>query len=481
MQEAVSFTRDSLFTQKENTMQNLLKPFMTIFIMMSMIFCNTSCNDNENNNNQPPQTSDSKFKISITETGSTWTRFDIETSDTSIKYMVFTRPTTELEQFQTENDLFQADMAEYQSYADSYGMTLMELLTEYQFLNSGNQRQATKTLLKPSLEYYLYCYGISEEGELMTAVYKEKFFTTSPSPVNNEITITIPDSTLMATTAIVQVSTTTPDAYSLGVFTSDNIPTDEDIIKILASGNLGLYAEREEFMLFENPNTNYTVIAMGVAGETPTTRLFKQEFKTKEPQVVENLTMDIQTKIFTSEDVAEHTQTPIGKGQYIVAQKTISNGNAIMSCFFDKTDFETAIAEIKNNPDNDKLTDEEIYMSIINNTLSEAPQNVSFDWTNLWLAETEEEYVVASMVYDEAQLHYKADTASVTVKAELCSPISEFDDFMYTTQFKTRQQAQIPYSNIRKIQSALHTENLQNHEIIPLNKNIRINPKTPIP
>lgn len=371
------------------------------------------------------------FRISSDEQGSTWKKYSVSPRDPSMKYMVFVRKADEMANFASDEELFKADMAEYQGYADSYGMTLMELILEYNLYRSGEILDQYMTLLQPETEYRLYCYGITDEPSMSTAVYGVDFKTTEIVSVDNQFTIDIPEDRITDAEAFVSITPSTMDSYTMAVFTTEGIADDQTIIDFLASGTLGMFAGYEEYQLFEQPNTSYTVVVMGLAGNTPTTGLFKKEFKTKESTGgSDELSVEVQTKLFDGDEVAVHIEYPDAQGKLVLAQKTLSDGFNVWSTLLTKAEYDSLYDEVVADPDFTGTTDSEIHVAMVNEVIESGSNEVRQDWSGLWFLDEEGEYVAMSVVSDFFGEKLTADAVLVEVNESNVSPISEYDSFM---------------------------------------------------
>lgn len=370
------------------------------------------------------------FSLVHEDAGSTWEKYSVTPLDPEMMYMVFVRKSEEMAGFASVDELFDADMAEYRGYAESYGMTLMELILEYNLYKKGSQEGQYMTLLQPQTEYCLYCYGISDEPSVNTAVYRAEFATGEAVPVDNQIVIEVPESEITDKQALVNIKPSTMDSYTMAVFTTEGMLPDEDIIEFLSPGTFQYFAGEEQFLLFEEPNTSYTVAVVGLAGNTPTTGLFKKEFRTKEAQVDDGLTVDVQAKVFDGDDVAVHIDYPDAAGKLVVAQKSLSYGSNVWSTFMTGAEYDELYAQVVNDPEFSGTTDEDVHVEMMNRIIEGGLHDVVQNWTALWFVEEEGEYVVMTLVSDYDQVEYTAGGAIVEVSADQCSPIDEYDSFM---------------------------------------------------
>lgn len=330
------------------------------------------------------------FRITSDEQGATWKKYSVSPRDPSMKYMVFIRKTEDMANFASDEELFKADMAEYQGYADSYGITLMELILEYNLYRSGEILDHYMKLLQPETEY-----RITDSG------------------------------------AFVSITPSTMDSYTMAVFTTEAITDDQPIIDLLASGTLGMFAGYEEYQLFEQPNTSYTVVVMGLAGNTPTTGLFKKEFKTKESTGdSDELSVEVQTKLFDGDEVAVHIEYPDAKGKLVLAQKTLSNGFNVWSTLLTKAEYDSIYDKVVADPDFTDTTDSETHVAMVNDVIESGSKEVIQNWSGLWFLDKEGEYVAMSVVSDFFGEKLTADAVLVNVNKSNISPISEYDSFM---------------------------------------------------
>ena len=105
-----------------------------------------------------------------------------------------------------------ADQAWWQWIADMYSMTWQEVMMG-QRVTGVKTLPLTDEVISPiwDTEYKVYCYGINDEGEMLTDLYVKDFRTLAPVPSDNQFTIEIEQ--VYSNGADVKITTTNDDPY----------------------------------------------------------------------------------------------------------------------------------------------------------------------------------------------------------------------------------------------------------------------------
>lgn len=130
--------------------------------------------------------SEDAFEVEVTDVGYTQIQWNVTPSDDGMRYMSMTVDKRVFDYLGSDEAYFQEDMAIFETMAGYYGMTLSEYLSQITyvgpmpFMDDG---------LVPGYAYYVYAYGISLEGEMLTSIYKQEFTTLAPEDVDVDFTI----------------------------------------------------------------------------------------------------------------------------------------------------------------------------------------------------------------------------------------------------------------------------------------------------
>lgn len=370
-----------------------------------------------------------QFTITIPgECGSTWIPFEIQPKDQSAQYFLNIRPADEMEEFVSDEALFNSDMNDYQTLANQYGMSLNDVLVALGALVSGPLEDYVFPKLLPSTEYCIYCYGV-EGGKLASPVTKVEASTTAAVPVDNQITIDV--TSKLASAVAFTVNVTTFDAYALGVFNGST--SDAEIESTLLGDDVSIFAGPQQLPL-DTPleaGKEYAIAAIGRAGNTATTQLVVERFTAEQGQVVENLTLDMTALSFDGDELAAHLGMDDLKGRPILFNNIETNGTYTLTypvTVEELADLRKQVEE--QNPDKE-ITDETLYTVILNSFSSYC----STEKQSLWLA-SEGSWVMLSMTIDEAMQNYKVGAVNVEANENAYSPVEEIDKYLGTSASK---------------------------------------------
>lgn len=368
------------------------------------------------------------FNIELGKTGSTWQEYSISPANSEMKYMVTVRSVSEMESYASDEDLYNADMADHRYYAELDGLTLMEYLEKNGVCKSGMISSQYKTLIEPDTEYCIYCYGIDGQASICSAINKEFFTTTEVCPVDNEIAIEIPEDMITDTRAKAYFKPSTMDTYVYSCFIKEEGLTEEFMVYFLSMAQ-AVAGDQEVFLLGQQPNTTMVVAAMGVAGGIQTTELFTQEFKTQEIRV------NVEAKVFDGDDVFGHTGNAEASGKFVVAQKVNTYWDNVWSVIMPREEYTAMFDEIAYDPDfhgiiyEGVVMDEDVHIEMMNRLIASGEYTISRERTPLWMMEEEGEYAVLSLVKDGGN-GIASNGTIIEVVGDKCSPIDEYDSFL---------------------------------------------------
>lgn len=229
------------------------------------------------------EATDPEFVITLGEKGSSWVQVSMTPKDDAIRYLIGALPVEEVDGYVNDEAFFNAQIEEFQKIADFTGIPLAQLIEI--FAGQGPVEGGVITTLEPNSEYYVYCFGFNGD-ELGTAVVKQKFTTPAATRVNNEIKVTVTEEAVTSLT--VNVSTTTWDSYVMVYAPTEELAdiSDDELGELLLDKSYQLLAGDQEGLEFDKltPNTDYTIVVMGRAGDIATTNISKFKAKTKEAQ-----------------------------------------------------------------------------------------------------------------------------------------------------------------------------------------------------
>ena len=166
----------------------------------------------------------------------------------------------------------------------SFGYTLSQILN--QFCLSGSNT-LTYDELYADTDYVFFAFAVNPDTGFVTSECFIKEVRTNKAEENN-ITIDIRIENLLSTTADVYWTASDPNArFARSVYTIDDWnkagSTDEERLATFVREDLLFKAVGATDMNLSNliPDTQYIAFAYGVEGGSPTTGIFKQEFRTK--------------------------------------------------------------------------------------------------------------------------------------------------------------------------------------------------------
>lgn len=367
--------------------------------------------------------SDLDFIITPRKIGSSWIQLNTTPKDEEMRYMVAAVPVEDLDGYTSDEAYFENEMSNYQELADYVGVVLEDVLNI--FLSKGSLSDETITMLEPGTDYYVYCYGVTDDNELATPIVKKKVTTLAASPVDNRIGINIVKNTSRSVTF--NVTTTTPDSYVVVYAETDfiNSKTNSELQKLLMSDNLSqsMRAGDAKELRFAplSSNTEYTILAMGRAGEVATTEIFRTDFKTKEAQQA-NITYSLPDKKYFDASAVKNIHPEIfpagdmSQNVIIAANIKADGAAAVYSLIISQSEMDDLEQE------NGELT-EENYITLLSNygdtysnILTIVPYNEPFILLGVALDADEN----ASPVYKE----------KITITRDAVSPAAEFDAYL---------------------------------------------------
>lgn len=225
--------------------------FWGVFSLLATTLLLTGCT----NEPTPPTTGgpeqDEALKLEILETGYTSVKFRVTPLNEEMTYMAMIVPKEMFDGFESDIAYIQDDLAWFETQAIREEITLEEFLERE--LNQG-VLEATQEGLDPDMEYYLYAYGLTSEGLVLTDLHRLLFSTLTVEQVT--INFEIEALNIGHTSANIRV---TPDSstakYFVNVFSEADFESwgegDEGVVEhlnALRNYYLGLGASIEQIV-----------------------------------------------------------------------------------------------------------------------------------------------------------------------------------------------------------------------------------------
>lgn len=134
---------------------------------------------------QAPYEEPAPFELIIPEEKITTTAvsFQVIPLDKEMTYISMLAEKALFDQFATPEEYIQDDIAYFTQYADMYGMTLEDFLSEYALMK-GDSELSEVTGLSPETDYIVYAYGMTAKAEVLTEFCYEQVKTKAPEKVD---------------------------------------------------------------------------------------------------------------------------------------------------------------------------------------------------------------------------------------------------------------------------------------------------------
>lgn len=277
-----------------------------------------------------PETAD--FTLEVSEITSTSCSFTVTPAKDDMTYVAMLVDKEEFDSFEDEYAYQDNDLEWFERKATEEGITLQEWLED--FLHKGTFEGEEKGLM-PGVSYYLYAYGLTEDGYFTTGVTKVSF--TTPEVEKKDMTFDLTVSEIGMTSAKVSVKASdSKGVFFVNVFTMEQYQEwggDETAFANHAGAlvdyyvqlgqtvdamvtNLGCVGEKE--IVFEGltAGTEYMAYAVGIDDRFfVNTEAETFTFTTDEAKKSSNtFSIDIQETTFCS---AKGTVTPSNEDPYV--------------------------------------------------------------------------------------------------------------------------------------------------------------------
>ena len=389
------------------------------------------------------------FDMSVGEIGSTWFVFNLIPEDLNMEYLLVAAQTESLEGYVDINAYIEDMKSNYAMYAELLGMSLKETLSMFGLVVQGSIENGLFATIAPDMQYTVLACGINENCDLITPV-SQLDVTTLPAttPIDNQISVNVTNIT--SRSAAIGITTTTPDAYALALFETASLEkaSDADIedylIQGVAEGSVNYLSGdlSSEESVFEgmSPETSYTVVVMGVAGDVATTDLIKKEFTTTEAGK-SDVAFSLEYKYFEGADVQDFYELTGYEGLAFLAGRVNTEGEG----FYWNVIAKSAFDELEGGD----LTDEQ-YIDLLLDPEMQSATQTPFTYICDY-----GEMRLFGVAYDENGNFGPVWKEDVNLTPEGVSPASELESFLMGTRGSSKEFAKVQLQrlNIKKAES----------------------------
>lgn len=389
------------------------------------------------------------FDMSVGEIGSTWFVFNLIPEDLNMEYLLVAAQTESLEGYVDINAYIEDMKSNYAMYAELLGMSLKETLSMFGLVVQGSIENGLFATIAPDMQYTILACGIDDNCDLITPV-SQLDVTTLPAttPIDNQISVNVTNIT--SRSAAIGITTTTPDAYALALFETASLEkaSDADIedylIQGVAEGSVNYLSGdlSSEEGVFEgmSPETSYTVVVMGVAGDVATTDLIKKEFTTTEAGK-SDVAFSLEYKYFEGADVQDFYGVTGREGLAFLAGRVNTEGEG----FYWNVIAKSAFDELEGGD----LTDEQ-YIDLLLDPEMQSATQTPFTYICDY-----GEMRLFGVAYDENGNFGPVWKEDVNLTPEGVSPASELESFLMGTRGSSKEFAKVQLQrlNIKKAES----------------------------
>lgn len=389
------------------------------------------------------------FDMSVGEIGSTWFVFNLIPEDLNMEYLLVAAQTESLEGYVDINAYIEDMKSNYAMYAELLGMSLKETLSMFGLVVQGSIENGLFATIAPDMQYTILACGIDDNCDLVTPV-SQLDVTTLPAttPIDNQISVNVTNIT--SRSAAIGITTTTPDAYAFALFETAGLEGASDanieayLIQGVAEGSVNYLSGdlSSEEGVFEgmSPETSYTVVVMGVAGDVATTDLIKKEFTTTEAGK-SDVAFSLEYKYFEGADVQDFYGVTGYDGFAFLAGRVNTEGKG----FYWNVIAKSAFDEIEGGD----LTDEQ-YIDLLLDPEMQSATQTPFTYICDY-----DEMRLFGVAYDENGNFGPVWKEDVNLTPEGVSPASELESFLMGTRGSSKEFAKVQLQrlNIKKTES----------------------------
>lgn len=341
-------------------MKNLYRLF-SVVLFAALAFAGCSDN-NEDNVNPGPNPGGGNFTLSVDGITKTGCRFTVVPADPRMTYIAMLIEQDELEAFASDQDLITSDLADFKEEAAARGISLSDLLINDNYLQIGKVEETLTDELEPGTGYYLYAYGMTEEGVATTKLEKLLFRTEAVEQAEIAFDIRLVE---QGTTSLKVEIEAAPDdaAYFFSLMTEEEYKQyDNDVEAVKADvadivqyyrnkgatvaqiyDNMSSYGTDGDTFTDLRPGSKFYLYAVGVNADfMPNSAPRVKMLETKTVQPSDN-TFDVKIDAIRYNGV-DGTVTPSNNDQYVWCFQTKADVDA---CPDDQTVMELLVESFK--------------------------------------------------------------------------------------------------------------------------------------
>lgn len=148
-----------------------MKQFFRFFACLALTAAAVAgCSDD----NTSPAPGHGNFKLSVTGITTTSCTISVTPKNAEATYIAMLVEKSEFDAFANDAAVIAGDLEDFRAEAEYYGSTLAEHLRTY-YLRRGTVAVDIEDELEPGVKYYLYAYGMDENGTATTGIEKIEF------------------------------------------------------------------------------------------------------------------------------------------------------------------------------------------------------------------------------------------------------------------------------------------------------------------
>lgn len=182
---------------------NVMKKFClaALALVCATAFWQCSNDDPADPDPVPPIVEDPNFTLSVSDITTTSCKISVSPAESEMTYITMLVEQSVFDAFSSDSAYIQGDLDDFNREAESLDLTLGDLL-ESSYLRRGDLT-AEVGGLQPSTDYYLYAYGLTAAGEVLTPLEKTAFTTESVPTVEIDFDIAIEELTTTSCRVVV--------------------------------------------------------------------------------------------------------------------------------------------------------------------------------------------------------------------------------------------------------------------------------------
>ncbi|WP_300724920.1 BACON domain-containing protein [uncultured Bacteroides sp.] len=265
------------------------------------------------------------FTVTSENGGVTYLPFEVVPSDNTMRYIASIMSADDMEGYTSLTNACKDDLSSYQSYADQYGMSLVDFIDEAGVAFTGPQSDYAFVQLEPSTDYVIIVYGVDDNGNVLEPASSLEVRTKDISAYSNNIKLTV--DAVTSNTATMSFSVDNFETYVYGIYTTEAVnAASQDEINSALAASTPMYGNVEEGTIKGlKPSTSYTVLYAGIAGSTLTTPVQSVEFTTSEGESVGEITSELNYVYFEGADVSDYLEGGMDAGIPLIMSTVKTN------------------------------------------------------------------------------------------------------------------------------------------------------------